>query len=73
MKVLDKCRDFKALKNKFSNDILEKIDDVLNEYENGKISIKNEYTNTFRKQCVIDWYESLMSTKDFVKEIKEFN
>ena len=73
MKVLYECRDFGILRNKFSNDILEKIDDVLNEYENGKINMKDEYTNVFLKECVIDWYESLISTKDFIEELEDFD
>lgn len=78
--MLKSCVDYKILEKEFSDDILSYIDNVLKDYESWKTKkyeeedinfLYNEYDNYYGNGYIIDWYEGLIDTKEFIDEIKD--
>lgn len=79
MKLLNKCKDYKILESKLDADTLNKIDKVLVHFENyveknddGVKDIIGEYFGIYGNAYIIDWYEGLMSTEEFLEEMKNY-
>ena len=75
--VVEHTIDYKQLEKELDKDTIDKIDTVLNHYikytdenDDGDKDIIEEYFRKFGNGYVIDWYEGLMSTEDFINEIK---
>lgn len=73
-KYLKKCKDFSKLYENFNEDDLKKMDNVIKCYElyiekslNKKI-IKKEYLDSYGNDDLINWYEGLMNTEDFIND-----
>jgi len=78
MKTLNKCKDYRILESNFDLKTLEQIDKILVHYDNyinenddGIKDIIGEYIGIYGNGYIIDWYEGLMSTEEFLKELKE--
>lgn len=78
MKILNNCKDYKILEKELDAETLNKIDKVLIHYEDyitknddGVKDIIGEYYGIYGNGYVIDWYEGLMSTEEFLQELKE--
>lgn len=78
-KILEETKDYSALKNSVSAENLEYFNDVINLYEGSKISIENDNLVYLDKDIklkhenlairIIAWYEGMIETEEFVKEI----
>ena len=80
MSVLETCVDYKILKDNLTAQQLENIDKVLKhfqayaeKYDDGEIDIIEDYTRLYGNGYVLNWYEGLMTTEDFIAEIKRGN
>lgn len=77
MSILETCVDYKILKDNLTAQQLESIDRVLKhfqayeeKYDDGEIDIIGDYIRLYGNGYIIDWFEGLMSTQDFLEEIK---
>lgn len=77
MDIIKTCVDYEILKSKLDIDTLNKIDKVLKHYENyikknddGIKDIIGEYYDIYGNGFVVDWYEGLMSTEEFIEELE---
>lgn len=77
MDIIKTCVDYKILKSKLDIDTLKKIDRVLEHYDNyimknddGMKDIIGEYYDIYGNGYVVDWYEGLMSTEEFIEELE---
>jgi len=75
LRELTQCVDFIKLKDIFSDEVLEEIEKVLEDYhfyqslyDDGEMDIINEYTQKYGNRSVIDWYEGITSTEEFVEK-----
>jgi len=75
LRELTQCVDFIKLKDIFSDEVLEEIEKVLEDYhfyqslyDDGEIDIINEYTQKYGNRSVIDWYEGITPTEEFVEK-----
>lgn len=75
--ILDKCFEYEVLKNSLTNEQLVEIDKVLKQYrefsekynnEELDIDTGEEYINKYGNENVIDWFEGLKRTEDFIKD-----
>ena len=80
MKILNKCKDYKILESKLDADTLNKIDKVLVHFEDyvdknddGNIDIIGKYCGIYGNGYLIDWYEGLMTTDEFLEEMKDYS
>ena len=80
MNILETCVDYKILKDNLTAQQLENIDKVLKhfqayeeKYDDGETDIIGDYRRLYGNDCIIDWFEGLMSTEDFIEEIKRGN
>lgn len=74
LRQLTQCVDFIKLKETFSDEILQEIEKVLEDYhfyqslyDDGDIDIIDQYTRNYGNRNVIDWYEGIISTEEFVE------
>ena len=77
MSILETCVDYKILKDNLTAQQLESIDKILKhfqayqvKYDDGNIDIIGDYMRLYGNDYIIDWFEGLMSTEDFIEEIK---
>ena len=77
LQFLDTCVDFSILKQQLKTHTLWEIDKIItdfvlyqNEYDNGEKDIIDEYISKFGNDFIINWYEGLMETNDFITEMK---
>ena len=78
MKILNTCKDYKELKNNLDLKTLNKIDKILTHFENymnknwnrEDINVYDNYYNIYGNGYVIDWFEGLIDTKEFIDIIK---
>lgn len=77
MSILETCVDYKILKDNLTAQQLESIDKILKhfqayqvKYDDGEIDIIGDYMRLYGNDYIIDWFEGLMSTQDFLEEIK---
>lgn len=80
MSILETCVDYKILKDNLTTQQLESIDKILKhfqayqvKYDDGNIDIIGDYMRLYGNDYIIDWFEGLMSTEDFIEEIKRGN
>lgn len=78
MSYLESCLDYEILKKELDSKILQKLEQILNNYEDyisknddGYKDIIGEYCSFYGNDYVIDWYEGLIDTKEFLEHIKE--
>lgn len=78
MKELTCCVDFGILKEHFDENTLKKIDKILTHFveysienDDGEKDIIGEYTSRFGYGYVIDWYEGMITTEEFIGILKE--
>ena len=65
-KYLNKCSDYETVKNSLTKEILDNIENILEQYETD-LAIEDIEGNNV--QAVINWYEGLTNTEDFINEI----
>lgn len=70
LEVIKTCRDYYQLSNALSLDCLKDIDNKLKHYlnylkENDDI---NAYKEEYGNKSIVDWYEGLIDTKDFINQ-----
>ena len=73
MKIINKCKDYEILKENLNEDTLKEIDEVLIQYEDWKTKGDEDYTHFedyYGNGNTIEWYEGLMETEEFIKEIR---
>lgn len=82
--IIEKCKDYETLKNNLSTKQLEELDKILEHYEDYKSKcynenlIKNEdyefdiedYTRIYGNGYIVDWFEGLWGTQEFLEEIR---
>lgn len=75
--ILNKCFENEILKNNLTQEQLLEIEKVLREYINFSSKYNNEgidtgeaYINKYGNSNIVDWFEGLKSTKDFIKDFK---
>ena len=78
MQFLDSCIDFDMLKKEFDEKTLFDIDKVIAHFvlyqldnDNGEKDIISEYTSKFGNEYIIDWFEGIINTNEFIKILKE--
>lgn len=74
LRELKQCIDYTKLKDFFSDEVLEEIEKVLEDYhfyqslyDDGEIDIIDEYTKKYGNRNVIDWYEGITQTEEFIE------
>ena len=74
---LESCKDYSILKGKLNKSQLSYINNVINnyieylyEYDDGNINtdIIGEYCNKYGNELIIDWYEGLITTDEFLED-----
>ena len=77
---LKNCKDYHILKAELTNEQLDMIDKVIKhyiayaeKYDDGKIDIIGNYTRLYGNDYVLNWYEGLMATEEFIAEVKNGN
>ena len=70
MKILQKCKDYSTLKSILSMEQLKNIDNTLIHYENSNIDTEN-YINKYGNGNIISWYEGVVDTKEFLRDIRD--
>lgn len=70
MKILQKCKDYSTLRSILSMEQLKNIDNILIHYENSNIDTEN-YINKYGNSDIISWYEGLIDTRDFLRDIRD--
>lgn len=70
MKILQKCKDYSILKSILSMEQLKNIDNILIHYENNNIDTEN-YINKYGNGNIISWYEGVVDTKEFLRDIRD--
>lgn len=75
---LKNCKDYHILKAELTNEQLDMIDKVIKhyiayaeKYDDGKINIIGDYTRLYGNDYVLNWYEGLMATEEFIAEVKK--
>lgn len=70
---LEQCIDYNILQQRLTKEQINEVSRVIkhyNQYLNEHDNIE-EYKQLFGYGYVINWYEGLSSTEDFIKEVKE--
>lgn len=70
MKILQKCKDYSTLKSILSMEQLKNIDNILIHYENNNIDTES-YINEYGNGNIISWYEGVVDTRDFLRDIRD--
>lgn len=75
LKILSECTDFKILKEFFSEEVLQDMEKLLedyifyqNTYYDEEFNLIDEYIEKYGNRDLISWYEGMISTKHFVDE-----
>ncbi len=73
-KILTSCIDYQVLKENLSEEKLKKIEKCLESfqyyesiYDDGDIDIIGDYERNYGNGYIIDWYEGLMETDEFIE------
>ena len=69
-KVLGECKDYNILLDNLTYNQMKNIENVLEHYLDAFTDI-NEYIFNYGNADIINWYEGILSTKDFIKDYKE--
>lgn len=74
---ISQCVDYSKLKDVLTNEELQEIDEILYDfhqyqfkYGDGKRDIVSDYKQEYGNASVIDWYEGLKDTEEFLDEFK---
>lgn len=68
-KVLGECKDYNILLDNLTYNQMKNIENVLEHYLDAFTDI-NEYIFNYGNADIINWYEGILSTKDFIKDYK---
>ena len=78
MNYLKSCVDYEILKKELDNETLNEIEKVIEHFENyvkdnddGYKDIIGEYYGIYGNYYIIDWYEGLIDTKEFLEHIED--
>ena len=73
--ILESCRDYEILKKELTTVQLTYINNTLVEYSNyinknndGKIDTIDYYTKKYGNANIIDWFEGLKDTREFIED-----
>lgn len=76
-KILTNCNDYQTLKENLSEEKLKKIEKCLESfqyyesiYDDGDNDIIGDYKRKYGNDYIIDWYEGLMKTNEFIESQK---
>ena len=75
---LESCVDYYILKENLSEKQLEMMNNIiehylwyLKEFDDGVCDIIGDYKNEYGNYLVIDWYEGLIGTQEFLEEVED--
>lgn len=68
-KILRECKDYNILLDNLTYNQMKNIENVLEHYLDAFTDI-NEYIFSYGNADIINWYEGILSTKDFIKDYK---
>ena len=73
LKILKSCKDYYSLSNSLSETCLKDIETRLEHYNKylDNHSDINAYKDEYGNESIVDWYEGLMDTKDFIDQFKD--
>ena len=76
LNILKNTKDYEYLKSKLTKEDLINMEKVLEDfiyyqslYDDGNIDIIGEYQSKYGNDYIIDWYEGLLDTDDFIKTL----
>ena len=75
---LESCVDYNIIKEHISEEQLKIMSNIiehylwyLGEFDDGDCDIIGDYKNEYGNYIVINWYEGLITTKEFLEEVED--